>query len=151
MRLRPSSAASPCDKRTALRPSFSQTRDRAVPGSSAPCAASLPLDRESCTPCPAPGWRGTHAPPPGKSLLFARAPSLRLCRGSGLVDQEIVALFAFLDCRCHPPWHRTTSGPSLSARPTVLGGDRCAFQRATAAGSTATGADVLAERGKRPL
>jgi hypothetical protein len=41
-----------------------QSRDRAVPGSIALCAASPLLGRGSCTPCHAPDWRGTHVPAP---------------------------------------------------------------------------------------
>jgi hypothetical protein len=46
------------------RPSFPQNQDRAAPGSIALCAVSLLPGRESCMPPPAPGWRGTHVPPP---------------------------------------------------------------------------------------
>src|SRR5262245_25883974 len=99
--------------------------------------------------CP---WRGVNRPE--KSLLFARAPSLgkasfRRCRGSGLVDQEIIAPLAILDGGGHPARHRTSASPSFSAGTTVFRGDRGASQRTAAA--TAAGADVFAKRGKLPL
>jgi peptidoglycan hydrolase-like protein with peptidoglycan-binding domain len=59
--LRPSSTASLCDKRRALRPSFPQTRGRGAPGNTGFYAASPPPRRGSCTQCLAPNGRGTGA------------------------------------------------------------------------------------------
>jgi hypothetical protein len=91
------------------------------------------------------------APTDPKSLLFARTPSfgrasLRLCRNGGLVNQEVVAIFAFLDCCGHPPWHRTSASPCLAVGTTILGRDFYAFPRTAAA----TAADVFAKSGKLP-
>src|SRR5262245_55604189 len=94
-------------------------------------------------------FRGNGCQPAEKSLLFARAPSFRRCCGSGLVDQEVIALLAFLDGCSHPARHRTSASPSFSAGTTVFRGDRSASQRTAAA--TAAGADVFAKRGKLPL
>jgi hypothetical protein len=54
--------ARPMRRRTAPRPSFPRSRDRAVPGSIALCADSPLPGRGSSTPCPAPDWRGMHVP-----------------------------------------------------------------------------------------
>src|SRR5262249_45287312 len=70
-------------------------------------------------------------------------------RRRGLVDQEVFALLAFLDCGGRPPRHRATAGPSFTVRAAVFGSDLPAFHGA--ATTPATAANVGAERCKLML
>src|SRR5262249_45621709 len=115
----------------------------------------IPYDSHVTPQQPPAHVQALHRPGPQRprdaARCWAARPALssraRRC-GRGLIDQEILALFALLDRVGHPAWHCTTASPSFSAGTTIFGRDFLAFHRAAATPTAASpDARVFVERG----